>query len=172
MTGSGAPAFEGPQEWSHEAVIRGEPPRGMARAFVSQHLVAHNEFHLVDVVQVVACQLAAKAVVRANPPVKLSLSKAGEVILLSVELAPSSASVPALLDRAEEVRSGAKFIDHLDLPCGLSCEGQSATVWVGFDARPQQRHAIDAPRRVPKIARGHARSVRRRKHEQQPPRPS
>jgi hypothetical protein len=125
----------------------------MARAFVSQHLVAHNEFHLVDVVQVVACQLAAKAIVRANPPVKLSLSKASEAVMLSAEFAPSSASVPVLRNHAEEVRSGAKSIDHLDLPCGLDCEDQTASVWVRFDARPQQRHAIRAPRRVTKIAR-------------------
>lgn len=153
MTGSGTLPIKGPHEWSHEAVIRGEPPRVAARAFVSQHLVAHNEFHLVDVVQVVACQLAAKAIVRANPPVKLSLSKAGEAVLFSVEFAPSSASVPVLLDHAEEVRSGATFLDHLDLSCGLGCDDQTAGVWVRFDARRQQRHAIHAARPIAKIAR-------------------
>lgn len=142
-----------PCEWSHTAIIRGDQPRAMARAFVctTLGLSGHRLFHLVDIVQMVACELAANASVRARSPVTMILSRTGDVIRLVTQGA--SAPEADSRDRAADAY-GSRLIQLLSLQWGSFSEHGNDGVWVTFDA--SQQNAAHSARRISNFTRGRA----------------
>lgn len=127
-------------EWSHETVLDCYPPNALARAFVSHHLVAHRLFHLVDAASVVAIKLVSDAVMRTNAALTLTLAKADDVVLLSVEARPSERAKTAAVPAVVEPSFGSRIVRLLSLQWGVIHEaGAVKARWATFDAR--HRHA-------------------------------
>ena len=139
-------------EWSHETSIRREQPKAMARAFVGTTLGlgGHGLFHLVDIVQLVACELAANATAHAHPPVTMTLSKTGEVIRL-VAHGPSAPEPDSPNGAADAY--GSRLIQLLSLQWGSFSEHGNDGVWVTFDACPHE-NAAHSVRRISNFTRG------------------
>lgn len=146
-------------EWAHETVIRGGSPRAMARAFVctTLGLGGHGLFHLVDLVQLVACELAANKTRRAAP-VTMRMSKTGDVVRLEVHEAPSLTPAPVMSGPAGEAWHGSRFIELLSLQWGSTSAAETTILWVTFDARPT-RHATHTARRASDLSHGHVPGV-------------
>jgi hypothetical protein len=144
-------------DWWHETDIKAEPPRAFVRAFVCHHLMAHRLTALLDIVQVVACELAASALVRAQRPVTLGLSRVGNEVRFEVRGAAPPAS-PAASEQTTEAWYPSRFVELLSLRWGQSSYDETHNVWVTFDARPE-RHAWHAARRTTNFTRGHSPGV-------------
>jgi hypothetical protein len=111
----------------------------------------------MDIVQLVARELAANAIVRTHAPVTMLLSKSSDVVRLEVHDAPS-ACTPALSSEVAEARYRSRFIELLSLQWG-PIDAASQGVWVDFDAR-SQRHTLHAARRLAGFTRGQVPGVR------------
>jgi hypothetical protein len=148
LTGGGA-------DWWHETAIDGQPPRAFVRAFVCHHLMAHRLTHLLDIVQVVACELAANAIVHARHPVVLALSKVSDEVRFEVVSADPTAFEPAEADTAREAWYPSRFVELLSMRWGVSSREETRGVWVAFDARAD-RHARHVARRSTSSTRGRA----------------
>jgi hypothetical protein len=136
-------------DWSHEIVLNTEPPVALARFFVCHHLVGHGLFHLVDVVRVTAGEFAVNAVMRANPPLTLSLalSRVRRLVLLRIDAGSGEGPVT---DRPLDDRDpvGSRAVGLLSTDAGLRFAGDDVVgMWATFDTR-RRRHALTSAGRA------------------------
>jgi hypothetical protein len=133
-------------DWSHEIVLNTEPPVALARLFVCHHLIGNGIFHLVDVVRVVAGEFAVNAVLRANPPLTLSLSRVQRLVRLRIDTGSSEGPVT---DRPLDGYGayGSRVVGLLSTDAGVRCTGDDVVgLWATFDARRHQHAVTSVPR--------------------------
>jgi hypothetical protein len=115
-----------PETWRHSCSLAAEPrSASRARAFVCQCLVEYRLLHLVDSVRLVASELVTNAVVHAQTPSVLTLSRSGSA--LDLGLTDGSGQRP----RRRPASS---------LEWGVITDFNSTkTIWARFDAHPRER---------------------------------
>jgi hypothetical protein len=130
--------------WRYTCELAAAPRNAArARAFVCHHLIEHRLLHLVDIVRLVASELAIDAAAHARTPSTFTLSRSGSVLLLL--LTDGSASAPARrpLPGEQALGQGARglgALDALDVEWGIvTAPGRNTTIWSRFDARPRGR---------------------------------
>jgi hypothetical protein len=127
-------------EWLHETVLRFDPPHAFARAFAQHHLLEHRLFHLVDVVRVVAGELAAQPVVGRLGLVRMMLAKYGPLVVLRVVAGSTTITDPPHAGRDAGCGSGAVGLLSLEWGVSVGDDGISG-LWATFDTERHQ-HAV------------------------------
>jgi hypothetical protein len=124
-------------EWTYDALFAAErQSAARAKAFVSGRLIDHRLLRLVDPVRAVAGEFAANAVVQAQTPFTLTLSRTGPVVLLSVHdasiEAPARRSVQAMVEGGH----GLNLVVGLCRNWGVTADANDGkSVWATFDIR-------------------------------------
>lgn len=121
-------------EWLHATVLAAEPrSAALARDFVSLHLLAHHQSHLVEDVRLVVSELATNAVAHAQTPFVVTLSSANGSVLLDIQDGSTSAVVPSTPDVMDMSGRGLMIVELLSREWGTSSDGQgSKSVWATF----------------------------------------
>jgi hypothetical protein len=124
-------------EWTYDAVFAAERRGAVrAKAFVSGRLIDHRLLRLVDPVRAVAGEFAANAVVRAQTPFAVTLSRTGPVVLLSVHDASPEAPARRSVKAMAEGRHGLNLVVGLCRNCGVTADANDGkSVWATFDIR-------------------------------------
>jgi anti-sigma regulatory factor (Ser/Thr protein kinase) len=133
-----------PETWRHSCSLAAEPrSASRARAFVCQCLVEYRLLHLVDSVRLVASELVTNAVVHAQTPSVLTLSRSGSA--LDLGLTDGSGQRPRRRPASSEQSLetggyGLGILDALSLEWGVITDFNSTkTIWARFDAHPRER---------------------------------
>jgi len=126
-------------DWSHFSAILAPEPGSAAksRAFVSRHLAEHQLPHLEDNIRLVASELATNAVVHAQTPFTMTLSRTGSRVLLSATDSAPRAPRRRSPRVGDEGGYGLIIMELLSLAWGVTRdENQVKTIWASFDAHP------------------------------------
>ena len=124
------------QHWSHGTTLEATPVSAAgARAFVSRHLVDHRLASLVDPIRLVVSELATNAVVHAQTPFVVTLSREADTIRVTVS-DDSAWIVPRAPDHVLQAGGrGLGIVKVLSRDWGVITDLGSTTVWATFAAR-------------------------------------
>jgi hypothetical protein len=114
---------------------------GLARDFVCRHLVVHHLAHPVDDVRLVVSELATNAVVHAQTPFGVSLSRVPGSVLLAIRDESESPPVPSAPDDMDIRGRGLMIVELLSREWGTRTDDHGfKSVWASFPGIIQ-RHA-------------------------------
>jgi hypothetical protein len=123
--------------WSHQAAFEASPiSASQARAFVSDHLIAHRLRYLVDPVRLVASELASNALVHAQTAFSVTLAAFDATIVLTVR--DDSLSLPTRRNARtmDAGGRGLEIVDIVSLEWGTTQDrAGSKAVWASFAIR-------------------------------------
>ena len=127
--------MEADQDWSHATEFAAEPTSvGRARSWVGLRLIDHDLAHLVDDLQLVVSELATNAMVHAETSFLVTLTGAGESVLLEVLDGAQAGPVQFASQSLETSGRGVAIVDALSRAWGVT--GHMAggkSVWAEFD---------------------------------------
>ena len=120
--------------WWHEQVFAGKPPSvALARDFACQHLIAHHQSHLVDDVRLVVSELATNAVVHAQRPFGVCLSRVLGSVLLAIRDGSNWPPVPSVPDVMDMSGRGLMLVELLSQEWGTRTDDHGfKSVWASF----------------------------------------
>lgn len=121
-------------DWSHETVLAAEPvSAGLARDFVRLHLVAHDLSHLVDDVRLVVSELATNAMLHAETPFVVMMSRVNGSVLLVIQDESMSLPAPYVPDVMDVSGRGLMIVAFLSQEWGTNTDGRGfKSVWASF----------------------------------------
>jgi hypothetical protein len=124
-------------EWTYEALFAPErQSAARARTFVSSRLIEHRLLRLVEPVRAVAGEFAANAIVHAKTLFTVTMSRTGDIVLLSVH---DSSADPATRRSAQVMAEGGYGLNltaALSRDWGVSADADDTkSVWASFDIR-------------------------------------
>lgn len=121
--------------WTHSVRLSAQPSSvGRARDFVCAHLHRHGLPALVDDVRLVVSELTTNAVLHAETPFNLTLTREGHAVLLSVR--DESRRLPRLgqVSSSELRGRGLAIVERLSAGWGVEVLADSSkAVWARFD---------------------------------------
>jgi two-component sensor histidine kinase len=124
--------------WSHQVDLAAEPTSaGLARDFVSLHLISHNLLDLVQDIRLVVSELATNALLHAQTPFAVTLSMTGGMVLLTLQDGSQLLPVHSAPATTDPNGRGLMIVELLSHEWGTSAdEGGSKSVWASFLVPP------------------------------------
>jgi len=124
-----------PPLWSHTTALTADPPSAsLARDFVRGHLLRHGLPSMVDTLRLAASELATNAMVHAQTPFTVHLSRTDHRVLLVVEDDSAKAPVPVASQALDDGGRGLAILAAISQGWGVTAaEGGAKSVWASFD---------------------------------------
>jgi anti-sigma regulatory factor (Ser/Thr protein kinase) len=124
-------------DWSHETVLAAEPTSASkARDFVCLHLAEHHLLYLVENIRLVASELATNAMMHAQTPFIVTLSRVDGSVLLAIRDYSTSVPVRAVPQLMGGGGRGLGIVELLSHEWGTSTDRRgSKSVWASFATR-------------------------------------
>jgi two-component sensor histidine kinase len=124
--------------WSHQVDLGAEPASaGLARDFVSLHLISHNLLDLVPEIRLVVSELATNALLHAQTRFVVTLSMTGGMVFLTLQDGSRLLPVRSAPTTTDPNGRGLMIVESLSHDWGTSAdEGGSKSVWASFLVPP------------------------------------